>query len=57
MTTSRFEEAAKPFIPNTPPAAGFPVAHFRDYSKRLSSALMGFDWAPVEQLSHDLLDC
>jgi D-sedoheptulose 7-phosphate isomerase len=34
-----------------------PSALFSDYSERLSAALRDFDWAPVEQLAHDLLDC
>jgi D-sedoheptulose 7-phosphate isomerase len=40
-------------------AAAFakPSALFSDYSERLSAALRQFDWAPVEQLAHDLLDC
>lgn len=31
--------------------------HFLDYSKRLSQALEGFDWAPVEELAGDLAGC
>jgi len=34
-----------------------PSALFSDYSERLSAALKEFDWAPVERLAHDLLDC
>jgi D-sedoheptulose 7-phosphate isomerase len=34
-----------------------PSALFSDYSERLSAALKAFDWAPVERLAHDLLDC
>ncbi|HWZ41596.1 MAG TPA: SIS domain-containing protein [Bradyrhizobium sp.] len=34
-----------------------PSSLFSDYSERLTAALRGFDWAPVEQLAHDLLDC
>ena len=34
-----------------------PSSLFSDYSERLSAALRQFDWAPVEQLAHDLLDC
>jgi len=30
---------------------------FSDYSERLSAALKTFDWAPVERLAYDLLDC
>src|SRR5579871_2279071 len=41
------------------PAAAFPrpSSLFTDYSERLGAALREFDWAPVEQLAHDLLDC
>jgi D-sedoheptulose 7-phosphate isomerase len=41
------------------PAAAFPKPSslFTDYSERLSAALKEFDWTPVEQLAHDLLDC
>lgn len=40
-------------------AAAFPQPStlFSDYSERLSAALKEFDWAPVERLAHDLLDC
>jgi D-sedoheptulose 7-phosphate isomerase len=34
-----------------------PAKLFSDYSERLSVALRELDWAPVEQLAHDLLDC
>ena len=30
---------------------------FSDYSSRLSAALQGFDWTPVERLAYDLRDC
>src|SRR6201990_3636145 len=30
---------------------------FSDYSSRLSAALQGFDWSPVERLAYDLRDC
>src|SRR5215475_6627163 len=39
------------------PAFALPSALFGDYSERLSAALKGFDWMPVEGLAHDLLDC
>ena len=39
------------------PAFALPSALFSDYSERLSAALRAFDWAPVEGLAHDLLDC
>src|ERR1700742_19392 len=39
------------------PAFAVPSSLFTDYSERLSAALRGFDWAPVEGLAHDLLDC
>jgi D-sedoheptulose 7-phosphate isomerase len=32
-------------------------AHFKDYARRLSAATAEFDWAPVERLASDLLDC
>ncbi len=38
-------------------AAGPAVAHFEDYSNRLSKVLASCDWAPVERLAHDLLEC
>jgi D-sedoheptulose 7-phosphate isomerase len=34
-----------------------PARLFGDYSARLSATLQGFDWAPVERLTYDLLDC
>src|SRR5258708_12922735 len=34
-----------------------PARLFGDYSARLSAMLEGFDWAPVERLAYDLLDC
>jgi D-sedoheptulose 7-phosphate isomerase len=34
-----------------------PASLFSDYSERLTATLRDFDWAPVEQLAHDLLDC
>lgn len=34
-----------------------PAAHFAAYSNKLSTLLAGFDWAPVEALAHELLDC
>jgi D-sedoheptulose 7-phosphate isomerase len=34
-----------------------PTRLFRDYSRRLSATLEVFDWAPVERLAYDLLDC
>src|SRR5664279_5139254 len=37
--------------------ASSPAKHFVDYSKRLSAALDGFDWTPVERLAVDLRDC
>jgi D-sedoheptulose 7-phosphate isomerase len=39
------------------PAVGAPAEHFRAYSRRLSDALLGFDWAPVASLAEDLRDC
>src|SRR5580698_1105046 len=41
----------------TAPAFALPSALFSDYSERLSAALRAFDWAPVEGLAYDLLDC
>ena len=32
-------------------------AHFKDYSRRLAATLAAFDWAPVERLADELLDC
>ena len=34
-----------------------PARLFGDYSVRLSATLERFDWAPVERLAYDLLDC
>jgi D-sedoheptulose 7-phosphate isomerase len=34
-----------------------PARLFGDYSLRLNATLQGFDWAPVECLAYDLLDC
>jgi D-sedoheptulose 7-phosphate isomerase len=34
-----------------------PAAHFAAYSNKLSTLLAGFDWAPVEALAHEMLDC
>jgi D-sedoheptulose 7-phosphate isomerase len=34
-----------------------PAKLFADYSKRLSVALDGFDWSPVERLAYELRDC
>ena len=34
-----------------------PSTLFSDYSERLSATLRAFDWAPVERLAYDLLDC
>jgi len=34
-----------------------PARLFGDYSLRLNATLEGFDWAPVERLAYDLLDC
>ena len=39
------------------PAFSSPSKLFGDYSKRLSAALDGFDWSPVERLAFDLRDC
>ena len=41
----------------SPPASPQPAALFSNYSERLSAALSALDWAPVELLAHDLLDC
>ena len=38
-------------------ALPLPSALFSDYSERLSAALRDFDWAPVERLAYELLDC
>ena len=34
-----------------------PAKLFGDYSRRLSTVLEEFDWAPVERLAYELLDC
>ena len=34
-----------------------PSSLFSDYSERLTATLRDFDWAPVERLAHELLDC
>jgi D-sedoheptulose 7-phosphate isomerase len=34
-----------------------PARLFGDYSARLSATLQDFNWAPVERLAYDLLDC
>ena len=34
-----------------------PALLFGDYSRRLCAVLEGFDWAPVERLAYELLDC
>ena len=34
-----------------------PAQHFIAYSQRLSAALDGFDWAPVERLAAELREC
>ena len=33
-----------------------PIAHFKDYAKRLSRTLETFDWRPVERLAEDFLE-
>lgn len=38
-------------------AQGPAAAHFKDYSARLARTLAVFDWAPVELLANELLDC
>jgi D-sedoheptulose 7-phosphate isomerase len=38
-------------------AAPHPAQHFAAYSSRLSALLQSYDWAPVERLAADLLDC
>lgn len=38
-------------------ARGPAAAHCKDYARRLSATLLDFDWAPVERLGEDLLDC
>jgi len=40
-----------------PRAFSTPARLFGDYSSRLSTLLAGFDWAPVERLAYELLDC
>src|SRR3954462_10930803 len=34
-----------------------PAKLFSDYSRRLNATLKAFDWAPVERLAYELLDC
>jgi D-sedoheptulose 7-phosphate isomerase len=34
-----------------------PAKLFNDYSSRLSAALQGFNWTPVERLAYELRDC
>src|SRR5882757_561349 len=34
-----------------------PAKLFNDYAKRLSATIGSFDWAPVEKLAYELLDC
>jgi len=34
-----------------------PISYFRSYSGLLSATLDQFDWAPVEQLSRNLMEC
>lgn len=34
-----------------------PISYFRNYSELLSTTLDQFDWAPVEQLSRNLMEC
>jgi D-sedoheptulose 7-phosphate isomerase len=34
-----------------------PAKLFSSYSRRLNATLEGFDWAPVERLAYELLDC
>ena len=48
---------AVPAIVPRAAAVGAPGPHFKDYSQRLSQALLGFDWAPVERLADDILGC
>jgi len=40
-----------------PRAFSTPARLFSDYTARLNAALEGFDWAPVERLAYELLDC
>jgi D-sedoheptulose 7-phosphate isomerase len=39
------------------PTSSKPAQHFVSYSSRLSTLLQTYDWAPVEQLAAELLDC
>ncbi|HRD75985.1 MAG TPA: SIS domain-containing protein [Hyphomicrobiaceae bacterium] len=55
--TSRTEAMARPLPGATTHSGDSPARHFRGYSQRLSDVLLGFDWAPVERLTADLLDC
>ncbi len=34
-----------------------PDVHFTDYWRRYQAVMATFDWAPVERLGHELLDC
>ena len=40
-----------------PRAFSTPARLFSDYTARLNATLERFDWAPVERLAYDLLDC
>ena len=40
-----------------PRAFSTPARLFSDYTARLNATLERFDWAPVERLAHELLDC
>ena len=40
-----------------PRAFSTPARLFSDYTARLNAALERFDWAPVERLAYELLDC
>ena len=40
-----------------PRAFSTPARLFGDYSTRLGALLESFDWAPVERLAYELLDC
>jgi D-sedoheptulose 7-phosphate isomerase len=40
-----------------PRAVSTPARLFSDYTARLNATLERFDWAPVERLAYDLLDC
>ena len=33
------------------------MSHYQDYAKRLSGAILSFDWTPVNQLAEELFDC